>query len=109
GDTPGAGNAVPAVGPPSAPAPGVPVCGTDQPCVARYSSTIAWGMRPRSLTCLPAALAHARISALRSLPDAPRCFPREVLRLVGALRAASTNGASAERSFAALSLLRSIS
>ncbi len=60
------------------------------------------------MTCLPWALAQARIRAVRSLWGRDLAA-RAAERRTGALRAAVTNGASASRSRAALALLRSIS
>lgn len=57
---------------------------------ASYCSITWAGMRPRSLTLMPLFLAQARISALRSRLDAPRC--RRLRVELPALRDFSTNG-----------------
>src|SRR5690606_17302104 len=80
-----------------------------QPLAFAYASWTSAAMRPRSLTVYPFAFAHSRTAAV-SLPERDR---RDVVavRVVGAftLRAWPTHEASASRSCAACSALRSIS
>jgi hypothetical protein len=79
----------------------------DRPVAASYCSATPAGIRPRSLTGMPWAFAHARMLPLRWRADVVRagrrCCPRP------ALRACSTKGASPSRNFRAFLLLRSIS
>ena len=74
---------------------------------ASYCSTTLAGMRPRSLTGMPSAFAHARMSPLRSRAADVRAVRRRCPR--PALRAWSTTGASFLRNVRAFFLLRSIS
>lgn len=74
---------------------------------ASYCSMTMAGMRPRSLTLIPRAFAHVRISALRSRVETPLVARRR--RAEPTLRALSTNGWSAARSCLAFAALRSIS
>src|SRR6266487_3887306 len=71
-----------------------------------WAATLA-GMRPRSLTGMPLAFAHARISALRSRAAEVRAGRRRCPGPV--LRACSVKGASPFRKVFAFFLLRSIS